>query len=195
MSKKLLIAALCLGSIVVIYFLAFRPTSPTSPTKPAISDPPTTSLEERVCEKVSAQFGDCKKILLFDANSNLVFAESSSGIIPVLTNKEFTDFKKFIYPEMNFQEFKEEKEERGPIEWRAKNSAQKDFSIIYGFAEDEAKTIVINSEGNIQPNKFFVRDNLWVWYATFQKDKVKLPVDVTVYNADGQIIYGGNEQE
>lgn len=201
MSKKILIAALCLVSIVLIYFLAFRPTnptnptSPTSPTKPAISDPPTTSLEERVCGKVSTQFGDCKKILLFDANSNLVFAESSSGIIPVLTNKEFTDFKKFIYPEMNFQEFKEEKEERGPIEWRAKNSAQKDFSIIYGFAEDEAKTIVINSEGNIQPNKFFVRDNLWVWYATFQKDKVKLPVDVTVYNADGQIIYGGHEQE
>lgn len=111
MSKKLLIAALCLVSIVLIYFLAFRPTnptnptSPTSPTKPAISDPPTTSLEERVCGKVSTQFGDCKKILLFDANSNLVFAESSSGIIPVLTNKEFTDFKKFIYPEMNFQEF------------------------------------------------------------------------------------------
>lgn len=78
--------------------------------------------------------------------------------------------------------------ERGPIDWRTNNKVSKDFSIIYGFAEDDAKTIVINSEGNIQPNRFFVRDNLWVWYITFQKDKVTLPVKVTVYDADGQII-------
>ncbi|MBV7504332.1 hypothetical protein KW850_03515 [Bacillus sp. sid0103] len=189
MSKKILMTILCLGLIVGIYFLASRPTKPASPTIP------TTSLEERICEKVSSQFGDCKKILLFDTNSNLVFAESSTGIIPVLTNKGFTEFKKFIYPELDFQEFNEEKEERGPIDWRAKNNVQKDFSVIYGFAGDDAKTIVINSEGNIQPNRFFVRNNLWVWYATFQKDKVKLPVKVTVYDANGQIIFGGNEKE
>lgn len=192
MSKKILIAVLCLGLVLVIYFLALRPTKPANSD---ITTIPTTSLEERICDRVSAQFGDCKKILLFDTNSNLVFAESSSGIIPVLTNKEFTEFKKFIYPMMDFQEFKEEKEERGPIDWRAENNVQKDFSVIYGFAEDDAKTIVINSEGNIQPNRFYVRDNLWVWYVTFQKDKVKLPVKVTVYNANGQIIYGGNEKE
>jgi hypothetical protein len=196
MIKKIVIAALCLGIVVIIYLLTSRQHTPTKPT---ISAVPTSSLEERICEKVTARFGDCKKILLFDASSNLVFAESSSGIIPVLTNKGFTDFKKFIYPEMDFQEFKEEKEEkeereeREPIDWRAKNNIQKDFSVIYGFAEDEAKTIVINSEGNIQPNRFFVRDTLWVWYMTFQTDKVKLPVKVTVYDADGQIILQGNE--
>jgi hypothetical protein len=193
MNRIIGIATLCLGIMVIIYFLSWRPTSPTKPT---ISDSPTippSSLEERICEKVKEQFGDCKKILLFDASSNLVFAESSSGIIPVLTNKGFTDFKKFIYPEMNFQEFNEEKEERGPIDWRANSKVQKDFSVIYGCAEDEAKTIVINSEGNIQPNRFFVRDNLWVWYVTFQTDKVKLPVKITVYDADGQIIVQGNE--
>ena len=151
-------------------------------------------MEESICERVAAQFGDCKKILLFDTNPNLVFVETSSGILPVLTNKEFTQFKKFI-PIMDFQEFREEKVEKGPIDWRAKNNVQKDFSIIYGFAEDDAKTIVINSEGNIQPNRFFVRDNLWVWYVTFPKDKVQLPVKVTVYNANGQIIYGGNEKD
>jgi hypothetical protein len=108
-------------------------------------------------------------------------------------NKGFTDLKKFIYAEMDFQEFNEEKEKRGPIDWRAKNNVQKDFSVIYGFAEDEAKTIDINSEGNRQPNRFFVRDNLWVWYVTLQTDKVKLPVKITVYDADGQIILQGNE--
>lgn len=190
MTKKIVIASLCLGILVIIYLLTSRQTTPA---KPSISAVPTSSLEERICEKVKAQFGDCKRIILFDTSSNLVFAESSSGIIPVLTNKEFTDVKKFIYPEMDFQEFKEEKEERGPIDWRAKNNIQKDFSVIYGFAEDEAKTIVINSEGNIQPNRFFVRDNLWVWYVILQKDKVKLPVKITVYDAEGQIILQGNE--
>jgi hypothetical protein len=183
--KYILIAVLGLGVIVFVYFLVSPPTSP-----PII---PTTSLEKSICERVSAQFGDCKRILLYDSTSNLVFAESSSGIIPVLTNKDFTDFKKFIYPEMDFQEFKEERVERGRIDWRAKSNVQKDFSIIYGFAEDAAKTIVINSEGNIQPNRFFVRENLWVWYVAIQKDKVTLPVRATVYDSDGQIIFGGNE--
>jgi hypothetical protein len=188
MSKNILIAALCIGIIVETYFLATRLISPTQPSISSNHLIPTVSLEKRICEKVSAQFGDCKKLLLYDTNSNLVFSESSSGIIPVLTNKEFTEFKKFIYPMLDFQEFKEEKEERGPIDWRVKNNVQKDLSIIYGFAEDKAKIIVINSEGNIQPNRFFVRDNLWVWYVTLHKEKAQLPVKVTVYDADGQII-------
>lgn len=190
MSKKIVIFTLCVGIMVVNYYLASRPTRSTIPINTASPTIPTTSLEERICERVSAQFGDCKRILLFDANANVVFAESSSGIIPVLTNKGFTDFKKFITPMMDFQEFKEEAVERGPIDWRADNHVQKDFSIIYGFAHDDAKTIVINSEGNIQPNRFFVRENLWVWYATFQKEKVKLPVDLTVYDSNGQMIFG-----
>lgn len=194
MSKKFVIAALFLGLFAIIFFMILRPDVPSDSTNSAITSIPSTSLEENICERVTVQFGDCKKILLFDRNSNLVFAESTSGIIPVLTNKEFTEFKKFM-PIMDFQEFKEEKAERGPINWRAANHVQKKFSIIYGFAEDDAKTIVINSEGHIQPNKFFVRDNLWVWYVTFPKDKVTLPVKVTVYNADGQMIYGGNETE
>ncbi|MFP7299042.1 hypothetical protein [Neobacillus niacini] len=181
MKKYILIAVLCLVVVIsVTFFLSSTPTSPVIPT---------TSLEKSVCERVSTQFGDCKRILLYDSKSNVVFAESSSGIIPVLTNKEFTGFKKFIYPEMDFQEFSEERGDRGPIDWRANHKVQKDFSIIYGFAEDAAKTIVINSEGNIQPNRFFVRDNLWVWYVTFEKDKVTLPVEVTVYDAGGQIIH------
>jgi hypothetical protein len=188
MIKNSLIAALCIGLMVETYFLASRPTSPAKPTISSSHMIPTISLEKRICERVSAQFGDCNKILLYDTNSNLVFVESRSGIIPVLTNSDFTEFKKLIYPMLDFQEFREEKEERGPIDWRVKNNVQKDLSVIYGFAEDKAKTIVINSEGNIQPNRFFVRDHLWVWYVTLHKDKVKLPIKVTVYDTDGQII-------
>ena len=175
MKNILLIVALAL-TIFVIYLIAMHP----NPTK-TVSIPPTTSLEERVCEEVSVQFGDCKRILLYDAQSRIVFVENSSGIVPVLTNKEFTDFQKIIYPILEFQEFQEERQERSSITWQANNKLEKNFSIIYGFAEDNAKTIIITSEGNIQPNKFFLQDNLWVWYATFPKDNVKLPVEVDVY--------------
>ena len=192
MNKKVLFTVLGLGLIMLIYFLFSRPASPVKPDHVAI---PTTSLEKSICKRVAAQFGDCKRILLYDAKSNLVFAENSSAIYPVLTNQEFTKFKKFIFPMLDFQEFREEKTERGPIDWRAKSNLQKNLSIIYGFAEDDAKTIVINSEGNIQPSRFFVRDNLWVWYVTIPKDEIKLPVKVTVYNANGQIIYGGNQKD
>ncbi|MDN4072931.1 hypothetical protein [Fictibacillus terranigra] len=191
MSKKWLLAVLCIG-IIVIYFFVSRLSSPSSPAPPDI---PAASLEEQVCQRVADQDDDCKGIRLFDADSHLVFAESSTGITPALTNNEFTEFKKFIYPMLNFQEFNEERGDRGPIIWQVKNKVQKNLSIIYGFAEDEAKTIVINSEGNVQPNRFFVRDNLWVWYTTFQKDEVKLPVKVTVYDAKGNMISRGNEEE
>ncbi|RXZ02751.1 hypothetical protein [Fictibacillus sp. S7] len=192
MSKKWVLAVLCIGVIVVIYFFVSRPSSPASPAPPDI---PSTSLEEQVCQRVAEQDGDCKGIRLFDADSHLVFAESSTGITPALTNNAYTEFKKFIYPMLNFQEFNEERGDRGPIIWQVKNKVQKNLSIIYGFAEDEAKTIVINSEGHVQPNRFFVRDNLWVWYATFQKDEVKLPVKVTVYDAKGNVISSGDEEE
>ncbi|WP_090236941.1 hypothetical protein [Fictibacillus solisalsi] len=192
MRKKWLFTVLCLGIIVVIYLFVSWPLSPDSPAPPDI---PATSLEEQVCQRVAAQDGDCKGIRLFDADSHLVFAESSAGITPALTNNEFTEIKKFIYPMLNYQEFNEERGDRGPIIWQAKNKVQKKLSVIYGFAGNEAKTIVITSEGNVQPNRFFVRDNLWVWYVTFQKDSVKLPVKVTVYDAKGNIISKGDEEE
>lgn len=191
MGKNIIIGILLAGLAVSIFLYIY---SPVKYTTSAIHSVPTTSLEEKVCEEVIEISGDCKRILLYDANSHLVFAEGSTGIFPILTNEEFTDYKKFLNV-MDFQEFNEEKVDRGPIDWRAANQIEKNFSVIYGFAEDKAKTIVINSEGNIQPSKFFVRDNLWVWYALFNKDKVKLPAEVTVYDEKGEIIYGGKDQE
>lgn len=188
MIKNSVIVVLLFALIIVVYFWGPRPAKPSSFTVP------TTSLEENICEKAATQFGDCNKILLFDSNSNLVFAETSVGIVPALINKEFTKSEKFI-PIMDFQEFKEEVGDRGPLDWRVANKIREDLSIIYGFAEDDAKTIVISSEGNVQPNKFYVRDNLWVWYATFEKEKIKLPVEVTAYDESGQVVYGGNEEE
>lgn len=200
MRNKILITVLCLGIIIVLYFSAYRPGS--SPDTHSI---PTTSLEEIICSKVAAKLGDCKKVILIDTDSNVAFAETGSGILPVLISKDHTEMVKMILPELDFQEFREEKEETGPITWRIENNVQKDFSIIYGFARDNAKTIMINSEGHRQPNKFFVRDDLasvsggpgtgplWVWYITSTEEMDK-PADITVYGAEGNIIYGGSKE-
>jgi hypothetical protein len=200
MSKKILIALLCLGLIVVLYFSASLPGS-----SPGSNYIPTTSLEAAICAKVEAQNEDCKKVILIDTDSNVAFVETEFGILPVLISKDHTKMVKVI-PGLDFQEFREEKEENGPITWRVENNVEKDFSILYGFARDKAKTIIINSEGNIQPNRFYVRDDLagmsggsgtaalWVWYIT-SKDELIKPADITVYGADGHLIYGGSKEE
>jgi hypothetical protein len=133
---------------------------------------------------------------LYDVKSQLLFAESGAGVIPVLTNKEFTKVKKLL-PELNFQEFREEKEETGPIVWQIRNKVDKNISIIYGFARENVKTIIINSEGDQQVNRFFVNNDtagLSVWYATVHKDKVKMPPQISVYDVDGHLISNPNEE-
>jgi hypothetical protein len=132
-------------------------------------------------------------VILTDMNSNVAFAEIDSGIVPVLISKDHSKIVKVIHL-MDFQEWKEERGDKGPIDVRVRNNVQKNFSMSSGFAEDAAKTIIINSEGDIQPNKFFVRDNLWVWYFT-SKEKITLPVKVTVYDEKSNIIFGGIEEK
>lgn len=183
-SKKVILALLCAGLIAAIYFVASRPKQPVDSPGSSV---PATSLEKEICEKLSAQNDSCKRFFLYDPDTRFVFVENSSGILPAFTNKEFTAFTKFIYPELNFQEFKEEASDRGPIIWQVNNKVQKNVSLIYGFATSEAKTIIINSEGNRQPHRVFVRDNLWAWYMV-TSNKVKLPVKATVYDENGKVI-------
>ena len=37
-------------------------------------------------------------------------------------------------------------------------------------------------------------DALWVWYIT-SKDEIIKPAEITVYGADGHLIYGGSKEE
>lgn len=182
MRKKVIIAAICLVILATICIWILRPTSPVNFTVPQ------PSLEKVVCDKVVAEIGDCKRILLFDRDSNLIFAETSDGIVPVRTNEAFTEFQDIIFPMMDFAEFNEERSDRGPIDWRVATNIDGKFSLIYGFAEDKAKTIVISSEGKIQPNRFYVHENLSVWYVLVNKAEIALPLDVTVYDDNGQKI-------
>ncbi|WP_033829676.1 hypothetical protein [Bacillus andreraoultii] len=188
MGKKMIIAAICFVVLVIICIWVLRPTSPVNFTVPQ------PSLEKTVCDKVSAEIGDCKRILLFDRDSNLVFVEASEGIVPVRTNESFTKVQNIIFPIMDFAEFKEEHSDRGPIDWRVATDIDGKSSFIYGFAEDEAKTIVINREGKIQPNKFYIRDHLSVWYVLIDKPEITLPLDVSVYDNNGQKIDAGFEE-
>ncbi len=146
---------------------------------------------ESICERLAEQYGDCEKIIFIDGTSNLVFADSEIGIIPVLMSKGFTEIEKVINP-LYYQEYREENK---PMSWQATRKLQKDLSLISGFSSDDAKTIIINSEGNIQPNRIFIRDDLWFWYVTIPKNEVILPVDVTAFDVNGQMIFGRDEEE
>lgn len=64
--------------------------------------------------------------------------------------------------------------------------------MISGFANNDAKTILINSEDDIQPNRILIHDNLWLWYFTFNKAKLNMPIK-TAFDAKGHIIFGENE--
>lgn len=177
MRRKILVVLFWVGIAAVVYVSLSRPSP---------------SMEEKVCAKLTAQYGqDCKKVIFIDGNLHLVFAEDDSGIMPVLMDKGFTEIIKLIHP-LDFQEYKEHNRS---IIWQADNKLQRDLSMIIGFASNDAKSIIINSEEGIQPNKFFVRDNLWFWYVTFNKNKITLPVDVTAYDEKGHIVYSSNEEE
>ncbi|KQL50524.1 hypothetical protein AN964_22975 [Heyndrickxia shackletonii] len=190
MYKRLFFILLGLVLIALIYFTVISPattpkerSSTTEKNNSAIEASPT-KYEDKFCAQLSGQSDVPAKIDFIDVKSNLVFCKNDLGVMPILTNKEFTDVKKAFHA-LNFAEFKEELVERGYITWQADNFPKEKFSMISGFATDKVKTIIINSEDNIQPNKFFIGDNVWFWYVTFHKDKVNMPIKVTSYDAKG----------
>lgn len=190
MMKKLLIALLGIGLIVLLYFTVLHPattpkekTNTTEESKTSIEGSPTI-YEGKLCAQLSSQSDVPAKIVFIDVKSNLVFCKNDIGVMPVLTNKDFTEVTKAFHA-LDFQEFKEELVERGYITWQADSVPKEKFSMLSGFATDKVKTLIINSEKNIQPNRFFIHDNLWFWYVTFPKAKVNMPIKVTSYDAEG----------
>ncbi|KRG16731.1 hypothetical protein ACA29_03765 [Lederbergia galactosidilytica] len=175
--SKLLLIIISLAFIVFIFFSVLRP---------AING------EEGICVQASKQFDAPSKARFVDASSNLVFCESESGVMPVLTNKEFTKVKN-TFRELDFQEFKEEKVERGLISWQVEEDPKEKFSMISGFANDEVKSIKLNSEAGIQPNRIYLREDLWLWYFIADKGKINMPVEVMAIDENGNIISEDNE--
>ncbi|MCJ7842512.1 hypothetical protein MUB24_16740 [Lederbergia sp. NSJ-179] len=170
--KKLLVTILSLAFVAVFFFLVLR--TETNP-------------EEEICALASKQFDLSSQLRFMDVSANIVFCESESGVMPVLTNKEFTKVKNAFH-ELDFQEFNEEKVERGLISWQADQFPNEKFAMISGFANDEVKAIIINSENSVQPNRFLIRDNLWFWYFTTEKEKVNMPIEVTAFDEEGHVI-------
>lgn len=176
--KKILLTILSLAFIAVISFLVLRPE---------------TSSEEEICVQASKQFDLSSQLRFMDVSANIAFCESESGVMPVLTNKEFTKVKNAFH-ELDFQEFNEEKVDRGLISWQADQAPKEKFAMISGFANDEIKSIIINSENNVQPNRFLIRDNLWFWYFTTEKEKVNMPIEVTAFDEEGHVIAGEEDE-
>jgi len=190
MYKKLFFILLGLVLIALICFTVWNRTaapkeriSTFEKNNSAIEVSPT-KFEDKFCAQLSSSSDVPAKIVFIDVKSKLVFCENNIGVMPVLANKEFTDFKRALGT-LDLQEFGEELVEKGYISYAVDSLPNENFSMISGFATDKVKTIVINSEGNIQPNRFIIGDNLWFWYATFHKEKVNMPPKVTSYDAKG----------
>lgn len=192
MDKKMFLGFLGIGMIIILYFLIIN----TKDFGGKITNDSITkeTLQKRFCETLAKQYGDCKRVVELDRDLNVFFAEGEIGIIPVLTNKDFTKMIKTMNV-VSYQEFKEEKGDRLPYGWQVHNNIAKDVSMISGLASSDVKKMVINSEGNITPNIIPVQDNVSFWYVVLKKDKVHVPVKITVYDKEDKIIYGGNEEE
>ena len=63
MSKKYLVALLCIGLIVIIYFFVASPSSTPTPVATPAPTPGSISLEDKICAAVSAHYGVCKKVI------------------------------------------------------------------------------------------------------------------------------------
>lgn len=175
-------------------YLSDRMDTDAEPAAAPVPKPGSAALEDEIAEKVTAHYGEESKVIFIDTAANLAFIESKEGILPVLISDDHTKMVKMIHPIHSFQEWGEEQGERGPIGWRVENEVQKEFSVISGFAVNEAKTIILNSEGNQVPSKFRISEDLWVWYMT-SKEPISLPVKLTVYDGTGRVIKGGEAED
>ncbi|HWO95605.1 hypothetical protein [Fictibacillus gelatini] len=185
--KKFLLVFFSVSLIVLVCFVIFRPST----TVKVKTLRPTSTLGKEICVRLSKQSGSTLKRTFADVQSNLLFCENNTGVMPVLTNKELTEVKK-VFHELDFEEFKEEQVENGYLTWQADRFPKEKFSMISGLASDKVKNIAIKSEHYNQLNRISISDNLWFWYVTFHKSKLKLPPKVISYDAKGHIL-GENE--
>ncbi|TQR20464.1 hypothetical protein [Psychrobacillus vulpis] len=76
------------------------------------------------------------------------------------------------------------------LTWSGSISPPNGLPMLWGLATDNIKSIVITSENDIQPNKLKIQDNLWLWYAPINTDKLNMPIMMKAYDEKGNILYG-----
>jgi hypothetical protein len=146
----------------------------------------TTALEEKVCNVISKQHGECRNVHFVDSHSHLVFYEGESGLMTVHTNNKFTEIKS-VMTTLDFNQLKEFPE---PILWKAHYEPQEQFSMILGVSTSEVKTIMIVSEHDTQPNRIKIHDHLWIWYSIFDESELNKPIRINAYDEKGNLLYG-----
>ncbi|WP_243299965.1 hypothetical protein [Bacillus litorisediminis] len=173
MKVKFFITIFTLGIMCTVYFVFFSSSN---------------SYSERLCNQIEKVDSECSDIYLVDSNSNIVFYKNESKLMFAQTNDDLTEIKT-ISGSLSLKWMFDSDE---PLLWSTIGGFQDGYSMIWGFASDVVKSIVITSENSIQPNKIKINDELWLWYQTINRDQINMPVTINAFDGEGNKIYGKN---
>lgn len=171
MKKKAVVVFLSLGIILAFSYLFL------------ISD---ASFEDRICDKITEKDNGCFKVYHVDVDSKLIFYQNNAGLMYAMTNDDLTK----VTSVNGHLDFNWEMETDEPLVWRGSENPQDEFSMIWGFANNKVKNIIIKSEEDQQPNKIKIRENVWLWYLDFKDSHLNMPIMITAYDENGNILYG-----
>ncbi|WP_096153285.1 MULTISPECIES: hypothetical protein [Bacillus] len=143
------------------------------------------SLEKMLCSQIIKEDSECLKIFHVDNQSNLVVYQNNTHIMIARMNESYSKVEN-LSGGVGFQSFKETGDS---FLWQGSEYSTDESPKIYGLARDEVKSIIIESEGNKQPNRIYVGDGISLWYVELtDSNRLNLPITIKAYDEKGELL-------
>ena len=165
------IVTIVIGVALIVGVLSFY-MSPTS-----------QRFEDKLCNQIAKLDSACSKVFYVDNQSNLVIYRNDSYLMLAKMNESLSkvedlaggvDLQSFL----NASDF---------LIWKGNEYSSGESPMISGLARYDVKSIIIESEDNIQPNKIYVGDGIWFWYVELiDSEKLNLPITIKAYDKNGE---------
>lgn len=168
MKKNLVMVLIGILLVVVCFFLFLQSN---------------VSVQEKICKVLKkADFG-CEEVFHIDLQTNLVFYQNDTNLMFAMIEDTINKVR-HVSGFINLDGFKN----AGAIfDWHGTESESEDHYILYGLASDEVKSIIIESEGNTQPNKIYIGEGIWLWYLVLES-KMKMPIIIKALDENGNLL-------
>ena len=144
---------------------------------------PAQSFDDTLCNRIAKLDSACSKVFYVDYQSNLVIYQNDSYIRLAKMNESFSKVEELaggfnLHTFLNTADF---------LNWTGNEYSSGEPPVISGLAKYDVKSIIIESEGNIQPNKIYVGDGIWLWYVELiDSEKLNLPILIKAYDKNGE---------
>ena len=144
---------------------------------------PAQSFEDTLCNRIVKLDSACSKVFYVDNQSNLVIYQNDSYIRVAKMNESLSKVEELaggfnLHTFLNAGDF---------LNWSGNEYSSGEPPVISGLARYDVKSIIIESEGNIQPNKIYVGDGIWFWYVELiDSEKMNLPITIKAYDEKGE---------